>query len=72
MAYVDELGFDGVVLNEHHPVGDELRRYQMLRFGSFVGFRPPYFYIYPPINRLHRVTAPAMPSMWNSPMKQPG
>ena len=23
---------------------EEMRRYQMLRFGSFVGFKPPYFY----------------------------
>lgn len=41
-------------------IEDELRRYQMLRFGSFVGFRPPYFYNYTLINRLHRVGAPAL------------
>lgn len=41
-------------------IEDELRRYQMLRFGSFIGFRPPYFYNYPLINRLHRVTSPAL------------
>ena len=23
---------------------DELRRYGMLRFGSAIGFKPPYFY----------------------------
>ena len=25
-------------------IDEEMRRYQMLRFGSFVGFKPPYFY----------------------------
>jgi pimeloyl-ACP methyl ester carboxylesterase len=39
---------------------DELRRYQMLRFGSRIGFKPPYFYNRSLVNRLHRVTSPAL------------
>jgi pimeloyl-ACP methyl ester carboxylesterase len=39
---------------------DELRRYQMLRFGSRVGFRPPYFYNRTLTNRLHRIAAPTL------------
>ena len=41
-------------------VDDEVRRYQMLRFASFIGFKPPYFYNVSLINRLHRVACPAM------------
>jgi pimeloyl-ACP methyl ester carboxylesterase len=41
-------------------VDDEVRRYQMLRFASFIGFKPPYFYNRSLINRLHRVTCPAL------------
>ena len=41
-------------------IDDELRRYQMLRFGSRIGFKPPYFYNRPLRNRLHRITAPAL------------
>ncbi|MFB3053949.1 MAG: alpha/beta fold hydrolase [Alphaproteobacteria bacterium] len=39
---------------------DEMRRYQMLRFASFIGFKPPYFYNRSLVNRLHRVTCPAL------------
>ena len=39
---------------------EELRRYQMLRFGSRVGFKPPYFYNRSLRNRLHRITGPAL------------
>jgi pimeloyl-ACP methyl ester carboxylesterase len=39
---------------------DELRRYQMLRFGSRIGFKPPYFYNRPLRNRLHRISSPAL------------
>jgi pimeloyl-ACP methyl ester carboxylesterase len=39
---------------------DELRRYQMLRFGSRIGFKPPYFYNYSLVNRLYRIAAPAL------------
>jgi pimeloyl-ACP methyl ester carboxylesterase len=41
-------------------IEDEVRRYQMLRFGSRIGFKPPYFYNRPLRNRLHRITAPAL------------
>ena len=39
---------------------DEVRRYQMLRFCSRIGFKPPYFYNRPLRNRLHRVSSPAL------------
>jgi pimeloyl-ACP methyl ester carboxylesterase len=39
---------------------DELRRYQMLRFGSRIGFKPPYFYNRSLRNRLHRTTSPTL------------
>ncbi|MDF2115896.1 alpha/beta hydrolase [Roseiarcaceae bacterium H3SJ34-1] len=39
---------------------EETRRYAMLRFGSFVGFKPPYFYNRSLINRLHRATMPSL------------
>jgi pimeloyl-ACP methyl ester carboxylesterase len=39
---------------------EELRRYQMLRFGSRIGFKPPYFYNRPLSNRLHRILSPAL------------
>jgi len=39
---------------------DELRRYQMLRFSSRIGFKPPYFYNRPLRNRLHRITSPTL------------
>ena len=38
---------------------EETRRYQMLRFGSFVGFKPPYFYNRALRSRLHRATMPS-------------
>lgn len=41
-------------------IDDELRRYQMLRFGSRIGFKPPYFYNRPLKNRLHRISCPAL------------
>ena len=37
---------------------DEVRRYQMLRFTSRIGFKPPYFYHYALRNRLHRISSP--------------
>ena len=36
-----------------------MRRYQMLRFGSFVGFKPPYFYNRVLRGRLYRAAMPA-------------
>lgn len=41
-------------------IEDELRRYQMLRFSSFIGFKPPYFYHRALVYRLHRVACPAL------------
>jgi pimeloyl-ACP methyl ester carboxylesterase len=41
-------------------IEQELRRYQMLRFGSRVGFKPPYFYNRSLRNRLQRISAPAL------------
>jgi pimeloyl-ACP methyl ester carboxylesterase len=41
-------------------IEDELRRYQMLRLGSRIGFKPPYFYNHSLRNRLHRIAAPAL------------
>lgn len=38
---------------------EEMRRYQMLRFGSFVGFKPPYFYNRALRRRLYRAAMPA-------------
>jgi pimeloyl-ACP methyl ester carboxylesterase len=39
---------------------DEVRRDQMLRLSSRIGFKPPYFYNRPLRNRLHRITSPAL------------
>jgi pimeloyl-ACP methyl ester carboxylesterase len=41
-------------------IEEELRRYQMLRFSSRVGFKPPYFYNRSLRNRLQRIAAPAL------------
>lgn len=41
-------------------IEDELRRYQMLRFGSRIGFKPPYFYNRSLVNRLPRIASPAL------------
>lgn len=57
--------------DEHAPAGlrffpsargeieEEMRRYQMLRFCSFVGFKPPYFYNRALRDRLYRAAMPA-------------
>jgi pimeloyl-ACP methyl ester carboxylesterase len=57
-------GPDAPIAQRLYPDGrgdldEETRRYQMLRFGSFVGFRPPYFYQRTLIDRLHRASMPA-------------
>lgn len=39
---------------------EETRRYQMLRLGSFMGFKPPYFYNRPLRDRLGRATMPSI------------
>jgi pimeloyl-ACP methyl ester carboxylesterase len=41
-------------------IEEELRRYQMLRFSSRIGFKPPYFYNRSLRNRLRRISAPAL------------
>lgn len=41
-------------------IEEDVRRYQMLRFGSFVGFRPPYFYHRALRERLARAAMPAL------------
>jgi pimeloyl-ACP methyl ester carboxylesterase len=38
---------------------EETRRYGMLRFGSAIGFRPPYLYNRPLVDRLYRARMPA-------------
>jgi pimeloyl-ACP methyl ester carboxylesterase len=40
-------------------IDEETRRYQMLRFCSFVGFKPPYFYNRALRQRLYRAVMPA-------------
>ena len=37
----------------------EVRRYEMLRFGSFAGFKPPYFYNRSLVERLYRAAMPS-------------
>ena len=39
---------------------EEVRRYQMLRLGSWIGFKPPYFYNRALTNRLHRIGCPSL------------
>ena len=46
--------------NGRADLDEEMRRYQMLRFGSFVGFKPPYFYHRALAERLHRAAMPAL------------
>jgi pimeloyl-ACP methyl ester carboxylesterase len=41
-------------------IDDEVRRYQMLRLSSRIGFKPPYFYNHSLKNRLHRVSSPTL------------
>ncbi len=46
-------------------IDEEVRRYEMLRFGSFVGFKPPYFYNRTLIDRLYRAAMPSL-VVWGS------
>ena len=39
---------------------EEMRRYGMLRFGSAIGFRPPYLYNRSLVDRLYRAGMPAV------------
>jgi len=45
--------------NGRGDLEEETRRYAMLRYGSFTGFRPPYFYERSLIERLYRARMPA-------------
>lgn len=45
--------------NGRGDIDVEVRRYQMLRFGSFFGFRPPYFYNRTLRERLYRAAMPS-------------
>ena len=44
---------------------EETRRYAMLRFGSAIGFKPPYFYNRPLIDRLYRAAMPSV-AVWGA------
>jgi pimeloyl-ACP methyl ester carboxylesterase len=46
--------------NGRGDIEEEVRRYQMLRFGAFVGFKPPYFYHRELRERLYRAAMPAL------------
>jgi len=46
--------------NGRGDLDEEMRRYQMLRFGSFVGFKPPYFYHRELRERLYRASMPSL------------
>jgi pimeloyl-ACP methyl ester carboxylesterase len=46
--------------NGRGNIDEETRRYQMVRFCSFVGFKPPYLYNRSLIDRLHRATMPSL------------
>ena len=55
---------DHPIARQYYPdvradIDVEVRRYQMLRFGSFLGFRPPYFYNRTLVDRLYRAAMPA-------------
>lgn len=41
-------------------IDEEIRRYQMLRLGSWIGFKPPYFYHRALSSRLHRIGNPSL------------
>ncbi len=46
--------------NGRGDIDEETRRYEMVRFCSFVGFKPPYLYNRSLIDRLHRAKMPAL------------
>jgi pimeloyl-ACP methyl ester carboxylesterase len=62
LLFVNEDDSQGVALfpDGKGKLEDELRRYQMLRFGSRIGFKPPYFYNHSLRNRLYRISAPTL------------
>jgi pimeloyl-ACP methyl ester carboxylesterase len=57
-------GIDSPEAQRFYPDGrgdidDEMRRYAMLRFSSAIGFRPPYLYNRPLVDRLYRAAMPS-------------
>ncbi len=46
--------------NGRGDIDEETRRYQIIRFCSFVGFKPPYLYNLSLIDRLHRAKMPSL------------
>ncbi|MDB5570379.1 MAG: alpha/beta hydrolase [Hyphomicrobiales bacterium] len=51
--------------NGRGDMEEEVRRYQMIRFGSFIGFKPPYFYHRSLADRLYRANMPAL-AIWGA------
>jgi pimeloyl-ACP methyl ester carboxylesterase len=54
---------DAPLAQRYYPDGrgdldEETRRYEMIRFASFIGFKPPYLYNRSLIGRLHRAKMP--------------
>jgi pimeloyl-ACP methyl ester carboxylesterase len=59
------VGADAPEALRRYPDGrsqldDEMRRYAMLRFGSAIGFRPPYLYNRTLVDRLYRAGMPSV------------
>ncbi len=55
---------DHPVARKYYPdvrgeIDVEVRRYEMLRYGSFTGFKPPYLYNRSLVERLHRASMPS-------------
>ena len=64
-AHAVLLGKNSPQALRYYPDGrgdldDEMRRYGMLRFGSAIGFRPPYLYNRPLVDRLYRAAMPSL------------
>ena len=61
LLFADEIAPAGLRFfpSARGDIDEETRRYQMLRFGSFVGFKPPYFYNRALRDRLYRAAMPA-------------
>lgn len=56
---------DAPLAQRYYPNGrgdldEETRRYEMIRFASFIGFKPPYLYNRSLVSRLHRARMPAV------------
>jgi pimeloyl-ACP methyl ester carboxylesterase len=59
-ASADEANALAMFPDGKGEIEDEVRRYQMLRLSSRIGFKPPYFYNYSLRNRLHRIASPTL------------